>query len=75
MMPIITVRIAKGRPTETKRALAAALTRSAAETLDVPAEWVTVLIEEYDRENWATGGELHADKFGKGFGRKGSDEA
>ncbi|WKW51652.1 tautomerase family protein [Rhodomicrobium lacus] len=72
-MPIITVRIAKGRPTETKRALAAALTRSAAETLDVPAEWVTVLIEEYDRENWATGGELHADKFGMGFGRKGTD--
>jgi len=33
---------------------------------------VTVLIEEYERENWATGGELHADKFGPGFGKTGT---
>lgn len=30
---------------------------------------VTVLFDEYDRENWATGGELHIDKFGPGPGR------
>jgi 4-oxalocrotonate tautomerase len=33
-----------------------------------------VLIEEFDRENWATGGELHADKFGEGFGGKGTEK-
>lgn len=43
------------------------------ETLGVKAEWVTVLIDEYDRENWATGGELHIDKFGPGFGKSGSE--
>ncbi len=62
-MPVITVRIAKGRPLEVKRRMVEAVTRAAAETLGVKPEWVTVLIEEFDRENWATGGELHIDKF------------
>ena len=57
-MPVITIRLGKGRPIEKKRALAEAVTNAVAETLDVRREWVTVLIEEYDRENWATGGEL-----------------
>ncbi len=72
-MPVITIRLGKGRPIEKKRALAEAVTNAVAETLNVRRDWVTVLIEEYDRENWATGGELHADKFGPGFGRSGSE--
>ena len=28
-----------------------------------------VLINEIDRENWSTGGELHFDKFGAGYGK------
>jgi 4-oxalocrotonate tautomerase len=71
-MPVITIRLGKGRAIEKKRALAAAFTKAAAEILDVRPEWVTVLIEEYERENWATGGELHADKFGPGFGKAGT---
>lgn len=70
-MPIITVQISKGRPIEKKRALVEAITKITVETLDVLSEWVTVLINEYDRENWATGGQLHADKFGPGYGRAG----
>lgn len=72
-MPVITIRLGKGRPIEKKRALAEAVTSAVAETLDVPREWVTVLIEEYDRENWATGGELHADRFGPGYGKAGCE--
>ncbi len=72
-MPVITIRLGKGRPIEKKRALADAVTNAVAETLDVPREWVTVLIEEYDRENWATGGELHADRFGPGYGKTGCE--
>ncbi len=45
-MPVITVRIAKGRPIEKKRALAEAVTKAVADTLGVRTEWVTVLIEE-----------------------------
>jgi len=72
-MPIVTIRIAKGRPIEKKRALVQAVTSAVAENLDVRPDWVTVLIEEFDRENWASGGELHADKFGPGYGKTGSD--
>ena len=71
-MPIISIKIAKGRSVETKRALAKALTSAAASTLEVMPEWVTVLIDEYDREDWATGGELHSDKYGAGFGKQGT---
>lgn len=49
-----------------------ALTDALVATADVKPEWVTVLIEEFDRENWATGGELHSDKFGEGCGSKGT---
>ncbi len=67
-MPVITIRIGKGRPVETKRVAARAITDAVVSTLGVQREWVTILFDEYDRENWATGGELHIDKFGAGFG-------
>lgn len=65
-MPIITVKMAKGRTVEQKRVLVRALTKVAVETLDAREEWVTVLIEEYesDRGNWAVGGELLIDTLG-----------
>jgi 4-oxalocrotonate tautomerase len=69
-MPVVSVRLARGRGTEANRALPRAVTQAVSESLDLPAAWVTVLIEEYDRENWASGGELHADRFGPGCGRK-----
>ncbi len=72
-MPVITVRIAKGRSLETKRRMARAVTKAVAETLDVKPEWVTLLIEEFERENWATGGELHIDKLGPGSGKTGAE--
>jgi len=62
-MPVIAIaiRLGKGMPDREKAgACAVAVTSAVAEALDVCREWVTVLIEEYDRENWATGGELHA---------------
>jgi 4-oxalocrotonate tautomerase len=75
-MPIITVKMAKGRTVEQKRVLVRALTKVAIETLDAQPEWVTVLIEEYesDRGNWAVGGELLSDKFGSGQGRQGVEQ-
>lgn len=73
-MPIVTIKIAKGRNIETKRKLARAITDAVVSTLDVKPEWVNVLIEELDRQNWATGGELHADMFGEGCGMQGVGE-
>ena len=70
-MPFMNVKIAKGRTTEKKQELVAALTRVAVDILDVEPEWVTVVIDEYPRENWATAGQLHAIKYGSGFGKQG----
>ena len=67
-MPIVSIKIAKGRTTDQKRHLVKAITDSVVSILDVKPEWVSVLFEEFDRENWATGGELHIDKFGNGCG-------
>lgn len=69
-MPFVSVKIAKGRSIEQKRNLVQAITDSVVSTLDVKKEWITVTIEEFDRENWATGGELHIDKFGNGCGKE-----
>lgn len=70
-MPIVTVQIARGRDTNVKRKLADEITKLLVDTLDVEPEWVTILFQEYDRENWATGGHLHSDRFGPGCGRQG----
>lgn len=61
-MPVIVAYVLKGRSPEIKRRLAAALTASVADILDVQPQSVHVLIDEFDRENWATGGELHSDR-------------
>jgi 4-oxalocrotonate tautomerase len=71
-MPLAKITLAKGRSLEQKRKLAKEVTAAMAKALDVKPEWVTVLIEEYDRENWATAGQLHSDLYGKGFGRSGT---
>jgi 4-oxalocrotonate tautomerase len=70
-VPVITVHMEKGRSIEKKRALADAVTKAVAVALDVPPEWVTVIIDEVERENWAIGGRLQLDKLGPGYGRDG----
>jgi len=70
-MPLISIKIAKGRTKGQKKNLVKAITDSVVSTLDVLSEWVSIIIEEVDRENWATGGKLHVDRFGDGCGKKG----
>ncbi|WP_281201052.1 tautomerase family protein [Orenia metallireducens] len=73
-MPFINLKLAKGRTVEQKERFVKAITREAVEILNVKAEWVTVVIDEYDRDNWATGGELHSIKFGEGCGKMGVED-
>ena len=66
-MPVITIRLGKGRPIDKKRAFAEAVKRQSRKTLVskcAELKWVTLLIDRarYDHENWATGGELHAEQ-------------
>jgi 4-oxalocrotonate tautomerase len=69
-MPIISIKLAKGRTLKQKRDLVKAISDNVVSILNVQPEWVTVLIEEFERENWSTGGELHIDKFGLGCGKQ-----
>jgi len=68
-MPIINLKMAKGRSAEQKQVFTEKVTALAVETLNVKAEWVTIIIDEYERDNWATEGTLHSIKFGEGFGK------
>ena len=61
-MPVITAQILKGRSAETKRRLASALTAAMADVLDLPLPTISVLITEFEKENWAIGGELLSDR-------------
>jgi 4-oxalocrotonate tautomerase len=61
-MAIVTVRIARGHGVETKRKLVEALTAGVSDSLDVQRAEVTVLIEEYARENWTEGGEFNGER-------------
>lgn len=73
-MPVITVKMAKGRSTEQKQQFVESITKEAVKTLKVKEDWVTVIFDEYDRENWASNGQLHSLKFGEGFGKKGTEK-
>ncbi len=72
-MPFITVKLAKGRSIEQKREFARVVTESAVKILSVRPEWVTVVFDEYSRDNWATADELHSVKFGEGHGTQGTE--
>ncbi len=72
-MPIITIKLAKGRTMEQKQRFVEVITKEAVNSLNVKAEWVTVIFDEYERENWASNGQLHSLKFGEGFGKQGAE--
>ena len=50
-MPIASIRMAKGRTAEVKRSIARKITDVICGELKVDKESVTVLFDEYDREN------------------------
>lgn len=67
-MPVVTIKIAKGRSIETKRSVVSKITDILEKELKVKREWITIFFDEYERENWASCGELHLDKLGPGSG-------
>ncbi len=64
-MPFVTIQIAEGHSVEKKRDLVKAVTHTIVSSLGTKPEWVTVHIDEFERENWAVGGELHIDKHSR----------
>jgi 4-oxalocrotonate tautomerase len=62
-MPLLRVSLWSGRTREQKAAMARALTDTMVDVAKVPAEAVTIQFEDLPKENWATGGELHSERF------------
>ena len=63
-MPIIRVEMFKGRTKDHKRELVKELTDSFIKTCGGTAESVQIVITDVDMEDWGSGGELCADKYG-----------
>ena len=61
-MPTIHVELFAGRTLDQKRALAAALTEATVKTLGGSPDSIDVIFRDVERHDWATGGELWADK-------------
>ncbi|TYC66710.1 4-oxalocrotonate tautomerase [Streptomyces sp. CB01881] len=60
-MPVVTIQQGP-RKVEQKRELVKKITEAFVEALEVPAESVSVWIQEYQGEDWAHAGKLIADK-------------
>ena len=61
-MPTIRVELFAGRTLDQKRALAQALTEATVRTLGGSPDAVDVIFCDVERHDWATGGQLWADK-------------
>lgn len=60
-MPIVVVKMLEGRTDDQKRALCEKVTEAVVDTVDVPAENVTVVIEEMQKNHFAKGGVRRSD--------------
>ncbi|MEM1830110.1 MAG: tautomerase family protein [Desulfurococcaceae archaeon] len=61
-MPLVEVTVWAGVNLEVKKRLAEGMTK-VFEELGIRREAVTVVIREVPKENWATGGQLHSERF------------
>jgi 4-oxalocrotonate tautomerase len=61
-MPMVSIKIAKGRSLDQKRRLACSVTDAIVSSIDVPPEKIWIQIDEFEPENFAVNGRLLADK-------------
>ncbi len=61
-MAVVIVMLWEGRTVEQKRDLARAITDAVEEHAGITRESLQVVIQDYPREDWATGGVLAIDK-------------
>ena len=61
-MPFVVAHIAKGRPLEKRRRLAAAITDAISEIFEIERSATQVVILEHERDSWAIGGELLSER-------------
>jgi 4-oxalocrotonate tautomerase len=64
-MPVVQVSVWAGISEENKKKMVEGITK-VMEELGVPREAITIIIEEIPKTNWASGGRLFSERFGKG---------
>jgi 4-oxalocrotonate tautomerase len=62
-MPFVIAHIARGRPLEKRRRLAAAITNAVSEIFELNPAQTQVVIQEHDRDSWAIGGEFLSERI------------
>jgi 4-oxalocrotonate tautomerase len=63
-LPVVQVSVWAGMTKENKKKLVEGMTK-VLEELGIPRDAVTVIIYEAKKTNWATGGQLHSEKYAK----------
>ncbi len=61
-MPVVQVSVWAGMSQENKKKVVEGITK-VLEELGIPREAITVIINEAPKTNWATGGQLHSEKY------------
>jgi 4-oxalocrotonate tautomerase len=61
-LPVVEVTVWAGISGEDKKKIVEGITNVIAE-LGIPPEAITVIINEVPKNNWASGGQLHSEKF------------
>jgi 4-oxalocrotonate tautomerase len=61
-LPVVQVSVWAGMSKENKEKVVEGITR-VFEELGIPKEAVTIIIYEAPKTNWATGGQLHSEKY------------
>ena len=61
-MPVVQVNVWSGISLEDKKKIVEGFTR-VLEEIHIPREAVTIIISEEPKENWASGGKLHSERF------------
>ena len=61
-VPVIQLNVWSGMSLENKKKVVEGITR-VLEEIGVPREAITIIICEEPKENWASGGQLHSERF------------
>lgn len=61
-MPVVQLTVWSGMNNENKKKVVEGMTK-VLEDIGVPRDAVTIIIYEAEKTNWATGGQLHSEKY------------
>lgn len=55
-MPVVEISMWPGRDKDTKRKLIRSVYKAVQETLDIPMDWIKIIINEVPEDNWGIDG-------------------